>query len=129
MRPLLGRRRRLRDATIIGGVVAVLALGLVPGWGLPAEIFFVIIMAAELAILCYWLWQLGTGRVGLTHPAPTARRRRRLERQAAEEAQARAMIEQQRLEEALSHGPYPLQPIISPESEQEANARHRTARK
>ena len=106
MRPLSSRRRRIRDVIFVGVVIAVFALWLSPGWGLTAEIFFVISMVVGAAWLGYLAWALATGRVGLNHWAPAARRRRGLERRAAEVARADALVQQQRLEAALSGGPY-----------------------
>jgi cytochrome b561 len=47
-------------------------------------------MVAGLAYLGYLVWMLATGRVGLIHRQPTARRRRRLERNAAQMGHADA---------------------------------------
>jgi threonine/homoserine/homoserine lactone efflux protein len=100
------RPRRILDLTVVGVIIAVFALWLVPGWGLTAEIFFVITMVVGAAWLGYLAWALATGRAGLNHWAPAARRQRRLERHAAKVARAHALVQQQRLAAALSHGPY-----------------------
>jgi hypothetical protein len=72
MRPLSSRHRRIRDVTVIGVVIAVFALWLAPGWGLTAEICFAATLVAGVAWLGYLAWALATGRVGLSHWAPTA---------------------------------------------------------
>ncbi len=77
-----------------------------PGLGVTADIYFVITAVAGAAWLGYLAWALATGRVGLNHWAPTARRQRGLERRAAKVARADALVQQQRLEAAFSHGPY-----------------------
>jgi hypothetical protein len=103
MRPLSGRARRMRDAVALAVVIAVLALWLTSGWGLTAEICFAITVVVCTAWLGYLAWALATGRVGLSHWQPTARRQRRLEHRAAE---ADAAARQQRLDAALGRGPY-----------------------
>jgi hypothetical protein len=123
MSTLSRRHRRIRDIIIAGVVIAVLALWLAPGWGLTAGIYFVITMVVGTAWLGYLAWALATGRVGLNHWAPTARRQRGLERRAAEAARADALVRQQRLEAALSHGPYKPQAGSPPGSGQDAQAR------
>jgi hypothetical protein len=124
MRSLSSRRRRFRDVVVLGVVIAVFALWLATGWGLTAEICFVITMVVGAAWLGYLAWALATGRVGLKHGAPTARRQRRLERRAARAAQADATVRQQRLAAALAHGPYRPQAAGSPPgSDPDAQAR------
>ncbi len=123
MSPLSSRHRRIRDIVVIGVVIAAFALWLAPGWGLTAEIYFVIIMVVGTAWLGYLAWALATGRVGLDHWAPTARRQRRLERRAAKVARADALVQQQRLEAALSHGPYKPRAGSPPGSDPDAQAR------
>lgn len=106
MRALSSRHRRIRDVIVLGVVLAVFALGLAPGWGVTAEISFVITMVVCAAWLSYLAWALVTGRVSLTHWVPSARRQRRLDRRAAEVARDDAIVQQQRLDAALSHGAY-----------------------
>lgn len=106
MRALSSRHRRIRDVIVLGVVLAVAALWLAPGWGLTAEIYFVITMVVGASWLGYLAWALVTGRVGMNHWVPTARRQRRLDRHAAEVAREDATVQQQRLETALSHGAY-----------------------
>lgn len=53
--------------------------------------------------LCYLVWAMATGRIGVIHWAPTARRQGRLGARAAAE---QARLEQQRLDAALSYGSY-----------------------
>jgi hypothetical protein len=81
-------------------------------------------MVVGAAWLGYLAWALATGRGGLAHWAPTARRQRRLDRHAAEAARADALVQQQRLEAALSHGPYRPQagspPGSAPDAERPA---------
>jgi hypothetical protein len=123
MSTLSSRHRRIRDIVVAGVVIAVFALSLAPGWGLTAEILFVITMVAGIAWLGYLAWALATGRVGLNHWAPTARRQRRLERRTAEVARADALVQLQRLEAALSNGPYKPQAGSPPESGPDVQAR------
>ena len=123
MRPLSSRHKRIRDVIVLGVVIAVFALWLAPGWGLTAEICFVITMVAGAAWLGYLAWALATGRAGLNHWVPTARRQRGLERGAARAARADALVQQQRLDAALSHGPYQPQAGSAPGSGPDAQAR------
>ena len=80
-------------------------------------------MVAGAAWLLYLAWALATGRMGLIHWAPTARRQRALEHRAAEVARAGAVVQQQRLEAALSRGPYKPPAESSPGSGPDAQAR------
>src|ERR1700729_1823823 len=123
MSTLNSRHRRIRDVIVVGVVIAVFALWLAPGWGLTAEIYFVITMVVGITWLGYLAWALATGRVGLNHWAPTARRQHRLERRAAEVARADALVQRQRLEAALSHGPYKPKAGSAPGSDPDAQAR------
>ncbi len=123
MSPLSSRHSWIRDVIAVGVVIVVFALWLAPGWGLTAEIYFVITVVVGIAWLGYLAWALATGRVGLNHWAPTARRQRRLERRAAEVARADALVQQQRLEAALSRGPYKPQAGSPPGSDPDAQAR------
>jgi hypothetical protein len=100
------RHVRFWGLTFFGIAVALFVLGLVPGWGVAAEISFVGTAVLAICYLCWLAWALVSGRVGLIHWGPTARRRRRLQRRAAARARADALVQQQRLDAALSHGPY-----------------------
>jgi hypothetical protein len=106
MWPFNGQHARFWGFTFFGIAMALLVLGLIPGWGVTADISVVGIAVLSIWFLCWLAWALATGRVGLVHGEPTARRRRRLERRAAAQAQADALMQQQRLEAALQHGPY-----------------------
>jgi hypothetical protein len=123
MWPWNGRHIRLWGFTFLGIAFALLVLGLIPGWGLTAEISLAGIALVSILYLCWLAWALATGRVGLIHGTPTARRRRRLERRAAARAQAEALVQQQRLDTALSHGPYRSEPGVPPASDERARAR------
>jgi hypothetical protein len=111
------RLRRFLGIIVACVVIAVFALWLAPGWGLTAEICFMVTMVAGAAWLLYLAWALATGRVGLIHWAPTARRQRALERRAADVARADAVVQQQRLEAALSRGPYRPQAESGPDAQ------------
>jgi hypothetical protein len=95
MWPWNGRHIRLWGFILLGIAVALLLLGLVPGWGLTAEIDFVAGSLVAIAFLCWLAWQVATGRMGLIHGEPTTRRRRRLDRRAAARARAEALTQQQ----------------------------------
>jgi hypothetical protein len=66
-----------------------------PCWGLTAEISFVGTALVAIVYLCWLVWAVVTGRVGLIHGEPTTRRRRRLDRRAAARARAEALTQQQ----------------------------------
>jgi hypothetical protein len=90
MWPVNGRPVRRSGLICLGVAVALFVLGLVPGWGIAAEIGFVAGALVASAFLGVLAWQVATGRIGLIHADPTARRRRRLERRAAERARLRS---------------------------------------
>jgi hypothetical protein len=83
MWPFNGRHARRNGFIALGAAVALFVLGLVPGWGIAAQIDFVAGALVALTFLGVLSWQVATGRIGLIHLQPTARRRRRLERRAA----------------------------------------------
>jgi hypothetical protein len=83
MWPRNGRHARRWGFAGLGVAVALFVLGLVPGWGVADEIDFVAGALVAIAFLGMLSWQVATGRMGLIHPQPTARRQRRLERRAA----------------------------------------------
>ena len=118
---LSDRHRRLRDVTIAAGVAAFLLLQLVAvGSGWPAAVDLVVLlgMVLNIAALCWLVWAMATRRIGVTHWAP-GRRQRRIG--AKRRARAAAMAQQQRLDAALSRGPYRPQP--APPPDQQARAR------
>jgi hypothetical protein len=122
MWPWNTRRPRFWGLVLLGAAVALWLLGLVPGWGLAAAISFVGIAVLGLVYLGWLAWAVATGRVGLIRGDPTARRQRRLARRAAARAQAETLVQQQRLDAALSHGPY--RPQTPPQaSDERARAR------
>jgi hypothetical protein len=122
MWPSSTRHARLWGLGVLGVAAALFVLGLVPGWGLAAAISFVGVAALGLIYLGWLAWAVATGRVGLLHGEPTARRQRRLGRRSAARAQAEARVQQQRLEAALSHGPYRPE-TAAPASGERARAR------
>jgi hypothetical protein len=83
MWPFNGRHARRNGFIGLGVAISLFVLGLVPGWGLAAEIDVAAGALVAVAFLCALSWQVATGRMGLIHGQPTARRRRRLERHAA----------------------------------------------
>lgn len=95
-----GRHHRL--VAIIGLLPAVAGLVVLP-WESAQAAFLVVWLVVGSIYLCYLVWALATGRVGLIHWAPTARRQRRLAARAAAEE---AGLEQQRLSAAMSYGSY-----------------------
>jgi hypothetical protein len=123
MWPFNGRHARFWGFTFFGIAMALLVLGLIPGWGITAEISFVGIAVLSIWFLSWLVWAMVTGRVGLIHDRPTARRQRRLERRAAARAQAEALVQQERLEAALQHGPYRSDTSVPPDSGERARAR------
>jgi hypothetical protein len=116
MSPPEGRPSRLKIVTIIAlAAVAVLViLGLIGSWEPTAIAYTVITLVAGFVYLCYLIWEIVTGRIGLIHRRPTARRQRRLARRAAGKGQAEAIIQQERLDAALSHGACPPQGAVPP---------------
>jgi hypothetical protein len=109
MWPWNGRHVRAWGFTLFGVAVALFVLGLVPGT-VPTEIALTATMVICFVILCGVVWGIATGRVGLRRWEPTPRRQRRLERRAVARAQAEALVQQQRLDAALSHGRYRPEP-------------------
>jgi len=89
MWPFNGPHARRNGFVALGVVIPLFVLGLVPGWGIAAEIDFVGGALVAIAFLGVLSWQMVTGRIGLIHMQPTARRRRRLERRAAGRAELR----------------------------------------
>ena len=121
MWPFNGPHMRFWGFTFLGVAFVLFVLGLIPGWGITADISFIGIAVLSIWFLGWLAWALVTGRVGLIHGEPTARRQRRLERQAAARAQADALVQQQRLEAALSHGPYRPKNWVPPASDERAD--------
>jgi len=96
------RKRHHRTAAIVGALTVIVLLVAANAWQ-PTEIaLFVVYIAGGIVYLCYLAWAIATGRVGIVHWAPTARRQRRLSGPAAEQAR----LEQQRLDAAMSYGSY-----------------------
>jgi hypothetical protein len=117
---LSDRHRRLRDGVIAGGVVAFVLLQFAAagsGWPTAVDIAVLLGMVLNIATLCWLVWAMVTRRIGVTHWAPArqslfaARRRTRAE----------ARTQQQRLDAALSHGPY--RPESAPPPDEQARAR------
>jgi hypothetical protein len=65
--------------------------------------YLVVLMVLGGSYLSYLFWAMATGRVGVIHWAPTARRQRRL---AARATTQEARLEQRRLDAAISYGSY-----------------------
>jgi hypothetical protein len=108
------RHRRLRDVTVAGGVVAFFVLELAAagsGWPAAVDIVVLLGMVLNLATLCWLIWAMATRRIGVTHWAPARQQSRTGARR---RARAEAMAQQQRLDAALSHGPYRPQPAPPP---------------
>jgi hypothetical protein len=122
MRPWNGRPIRFWGLAFLGVAVALVVLGLLP-WTVTADVSLALTMVVSIVILGWLAWAIGTGRVGLRRWEPTARRQRRLERRAAARAQAEALIQQQRLQAALSHGPYRAETAEPPAADERARAR------
>jgi hypothetical protein len=91
-----------RTAVILGALPAIAGLVVLP-WASAVVAFLVVWMVLAGAYLLYLVWAIATGRVGVIHWAPTARRQRRLAARAATEE---ARLEQQRLAAAMSYGSY-----------------------
>jgi hypothetical protein len=87
---------------IVAALPVVAGLAVLP-WESAVVGYFVVWMVVAGAYLLYLFWAMATGRVGVIHWAPTARRERRL---AARAAAAEARLEQQRLDAAMSYGSY-----------------------
>jgi hypothetical protein len=106
---------------IAGGVVAFLLLQVVAissGWPPAADIVVLLGIVLNLAALCWLIWAMATRRIGVTHWAPARQQR---STGAKRRARAEAMTQQQRLDTALSHGPYRPEP--APPPDQQARAR------
>jgi hypothetical protein len=112
---LSDRHRRLRDGVIVGGVVAFVLLQFAAagsGWPTAVDIVVLLGMVLNIATLCWLVWAMATRRIGVTHWAPNGEQRRI---GAKRRARAEAMAQQQRLDAALSHGPYRPQPAQPPD--------------
>jgi hypothetical protein len=120
---LSDRHRRLRDVMIAGGVVAFFLLELTAagsGWPAAVDVVVLLGMVLNVAALCWLIWAMATRRIGVTHWAP-ARQESRMG--ARRRARAEAMAQQQRLDAALSHGPYRPQSRPDPPPGEQARAR------
>jgi hypothetical protein len=108
MKPRDRPRSRLRHATAVFlvALATMAVLVLIGSWQPSAIAFTALTLVLGLVYLCYLIWEIATGRVGLWSWGPTARRRRRLDRRAGARTRAEALAQQQRLSAALSHGPY-----------------------
>jgi hypothetical protein len=93
---------RHRTVVIVSALPAIAGLVVLP-WESAEDAFLVVWMVLAGAYLCYLFWAMATGRVGVIHWAPTARRQRRLTARAATKE---ARLEQQRLDAAMSYGSY-----------------------
>jgi hypothetical protein len=123
MGPVSDRHRRLRDVLIAGGVVAFFLLELAAagsGWPAAVDIVVLLGMVLNLATLCWLIWAMATRRIGVTHWAP-ARQEGRIG--ARRRARAEAVAQQQRLDAALSHGPYRPQSSSGPPPGERERAR------
>jgi hypothetical protein len=108
MSPPHGRPSRLKIVTIaaLAAVAVLVILGLIGSWGPSTDAWLAFNLVVGFVYLCYLIWEIATGRVGLIHWAPTARRQRRLARRVAARDEA---AQQGRLDAALSHGAYQTQ--------------------
>jgi hypothetical protein len=91
-----------RTVVLLGALPLVAGLAVLP-WESAVNAYLVVWLVLGGAYLLYLLWAMATGRVGMIHWAPTARRQRRLAARAATEE---ARLEQQRLDAAMSYGSY-----------------------
>lgn len=91
-----------RWAVIVAALPIVAGLVVLP-WESAVVAYVVVWMVLASGYLLYLFWAMATGRVGVIHWAPTARRQRRL---AARAATREARLEQQRLDAAMSYGSY-----------------------
>lgn len=91
-----------RTAVILAALPVVAGLVVLP-WESAVVVYLVVLMVLGGGYLLYLFWAMATGRVGVIHWAPTARRQRRL---AARAATQEARLEQQRLDAAMSYGSY-----------------------
>src|SRR5215468_6011157 len=77
---------RHRAGVIAGALLVIVALGAAVWEPIAVPVLMVYIVLGT-SYLCYLIWAIVTGRIGIIHWAPTARRQRRLAaRAAAEEA-------------------------------------------
>jgi hypothetical protein len=116
MWPWNSRRVRLWGWVLAGVAIVLFLLPLAPG-ALPTEIAVSASMVIGFVGLCGLVWAIATGRVGLWRWQPS---KRRLERRAAARAQADALVQQQRLDAALSHGSYRPEPPPAPDEQARA---------
>jgi hypothetical protein len=118
---LSDRHRRLRDVMLAGGVVAFFVLEIVAigsGWPPAVDIGVLLGMVLNVATLCWLVWAMATRRIGVAHWTPS-RQQRRIG--AKRRARKEARTQQQRLDAALSHGPY--RPQSAPLPDEQARAR------
>lgn len=122
MSPPQGRPSRLKLVTVVvlAAVAVLVILGLIGSWEPSAIAYSVITLVGGFVYLCYLIWEIATGRVGLIHWTPTARRQRRLGRRVAARDEA---AQQDRLDAALSHGAYQPQARVAPEADPVDQAR------
>jgi len=116
------RHRRLRDAVLVGGVVGFVLLQFAAagsGWPTAVDIVVLLGMVLNIATLCWLIWAMATKRIGVTHWVPARQRSLFGPRQPT---RAEAALQQQRLDAALSHGPYRPQ-APAPASDERARAR------
>jgi len=99
-RPAHKTRHRI---ALIAGALLVIVLLAVTVWKPWTHAFVVAVMVVSIVWLGYLIWAIVTGRIGILHWAPTARRQRRLAGGASAE---QARLEQQRLDAAMSYGSY-----------------------
>jgi hypothetical protein len=91
-----------RTAVIVAALPVIAGLVVLP-WESAVAVYLFVVLVLLGAYLVYLLWAIATGRVGVIHWAPTARRQRRLAGRASKEE---ARLEQQRLDAAMSYGSY-----------------------
>jgi len=95
-------KRHHRTAAIVGALTVVVLLAAANSWEPTAIALVIVDVVGGIVYLCYLAWAIATGRVGILHRAPTARRQRRLSASAAEETR----LQQQRLDAAMAYGSY-----------------------
>jgi hypothetical protein len=121
MRQVSDRHRRLRDGVLAGGVVGFVLLQFAAagsGWPTAVDIVILLGMVLNVATLCWLIWAMATKRIGVTHWAPARQQSLFGPRQ---RTRAEAALQQQRLDAALSRGPYRAQP--DPPADERARAR------
>jgi hypothetical protein len=96
------RKRHHRAAAIAGALAVIVLLVAATAWEPTAIALLIVNVVWSIVYLSYLAWAIATGRIGIVHWAPTARRQRRLAGRAAEKAR----LEQQRLDAATSYGSY-----------------------